>query len=358
MSRVLERYMKIIVCIFILFILPICTFGHPGSVLLPEGCGSCHVGHGLSNEPMLDKVEEQFCYQCHGSHEQQSEMKSKGKLSPAARLDDIEREFSKPYRHPVEESGGHSPTEQLPMVSGARVSHVECVDCHNPHQRIKQGINRIDEVSGFTLSGQYVKKAEHEYEVCLKCHVDLLGGPDSEKDISKQFSVSMRSMHPVTRPAVGVLSPSTMLTGDVGNQMNCSDCHRSGEAGGPSGPHGSSYEYLLSGNYNTDINADESPLAYQFCYSCHDRNSLLDNESFPLHKEHIVGDPIKGIPGTSCYTCHASHGSKDNSFLIKFNREAVSGSGLTNQITYQSYGRNRGLCYLTCHGQSHDPARY
>ena len=140
--------------------------------------------------------------------------------------------------------------------------------------------------------------------------------------------------------------------------MRCTDCHTNDDPNGPRGPHGSNHRFLLSGNYDIDPVTEESPLAYEFCYSCHDRFSILDNESFPLHREHIVGDPIRGIPGTSCFTCHASHGSVEYAHLLRFNANAVSPDRTTGQIRYLSMGERSGECYLSCHGYDHGPERY
>ena len=183
-------------------------------------------------------------------------------------------------------------------------------------------------------------------------------GGKSSDDIRAQFAPGMRSMHPVTRPSTNVRRVSLVTSMASGGMMNCSDCHRSADPDGPRGPHGSMYEFMLSGNYTVDGTADESPLAYQFCYSCHERNSILGNESFPLHREHIVGDLIKGIPGTSCYTCHSSHSSRNNPYLIDFNRQVVRGTRIGGRIEYRSLGEKAGECYLNCHGREHDPARY
>lgn len=350
-----KRYMVLITS---LAILPLAVGSHPGSNLLPEGCGSCHIGHGLSNEPMLPVASEDLCYQCHGSDDERSRMVSEGLLVSGTELGDIKAEFEKPYRHPVKSGFGHEPTERLPRADGAATNHAECVDCHNPHQRVFRGAHQVADVPGFSLAGQYLEGATHEYEICLKCHTDLTGGRESSKNIFRQFSASVRSMHPVTRVATGSKTVSLKTSLNAGATMKCSDCHRSGQADGPAGPHGSDYRFLLSGNYNIDGRADESPLAYEFCYGCHDRESILDNESFPLHREHIQGDPLRSIPGTSCYTCHASHSSDRYEHLIRFNPGVVLRSVSSNWIEYQSTGERSGRCYLSCHGHSHDPAEY
>lgn len=353
----MKRVVTYIVGLTAVVLAPVSVMTHVGSVFLPEGCGSCHIGHGLSNEPMLAASQEESCYQCHGSADKQSNMISTGRLASAASLADIEREFQKPYRHPIENSGGHSPDERLPDFSKMQVAHAECVDCHNPHQRVHGGSGGAAKVPGYSITGQYVEEATREYEICLKCHSDIMGGLSGE-DIKTQFSPNVRSMHPVTRPSVGTHQASLKSSGLIGATMACSDCHGNDDPNGPRGPHGSMYRFMLSGNYSADGKGDESPLAYQFCYSCHERSSLLGNESFPLHREHIVGDPFKGVPGTSCYTCHASHSSEDNLHLIRFNRQVVEAVQPGNLTLYRSLGEKTGECYLTCHGRSHNPARY
>ena len=92
------------------------VLGHVGSPQLTDDCGSCHVGHGKSGEPMLAKSEEEFCYQCHGSDQERSRMVIEGWLLPSARLVDMRQEFDKQYSHPVEREGMHSPTEKLPTL--------------------------------------------------------------------------------------------------------------------------------------------------------------------------------------------------------------------------------------------------
>ena len=341
------------VCLF-----TISSFAHVENFLLPEECGSCHSGHGLADEPMLAHSEEELCYQCHGSSSNQADMKQSGKLLSSANLADIEQEFKKMYRHPVQKGVGHSPTEKLDGFSMTPITHAECVDCHNPHTRIDHGKDMKYEVSGVSLSGSYQEEAQYEYEVCLKCHSSQTTFDEKKKNIRLSFSLSSASQHPVTAemPAVKSISIKSKAL-NFSSKMKCSDCHTNDDPDGPQGPHGSRHKYLLSGNYNTDIFSNESGYAYEFCYSCHDRTSILANESFPLHAEHIIGDPVRNIKGTSCYTCHASHSSSDHDYLIDFNPEAVSGDNDFDRIDFNS-GINQGECYLNCHGHNHGPSKY
>lgn len=331
---------------------------HVDSHLLTDPCGSCHVGHGMLNEPMLEKSEEHFCYQCHGSAEERARMEASGRLVSGSRLKDLRVEFNKSSSHPVERGSGHSPTEQLPNFSGAKSSHAECVDCHNPHERVSGNKTMDFGVSGYTLTGQIQERALYEYNICLKCHTDLTGAPGGGRSIVRDFARSGRSQHPVTNSASGRRMPSLNEQLAGGARMRCSDCHRSEDPESPRGPHGSRYKFMLSGNYSREIYLDENSFAYEFCYQCHDRFSILGNESFPLHRLHIEGDPLAGRKGTSCYTCHTAHGSPLNPYLIEFNLQAVGPAEGTGRIEFHSFGEGSGTCTLKCHTYNHAPGSY
>lgn len=333
------------------------ALSHVDNYLLPEECGSCHAGHGMPGEPMLNHSEEEMCFQCHGSSAKQSVAKAAGKLAGEAELKDIESVFKKVYRHPIFEGSGHQPNEKLPAVSLASITHAECVDCHNPHQKIVKTNNKVYKVPGYSLSRQYLDISYNEYEVCLKCHSQTLGF-NNPKDMGEAFSLSVVSQHPVTKLNNSKKSISLKSSAATDGHMKCSDCHTNDDKNGPQGPHGSNYRFILSGKYEIDVYADESPFAYEFCYSCHDRQSILNNSSFPLHEQHIVGDMLGGRKGTSCYTCHSSHSSQTYDHLIKFNPEGVTPDNTTGQLVYRTLGVNKGECYLNCHGYNHTAAKY
>jgi predicted CXXCH cytochrome family protein len=334
------------------------VLGHVDSRFLTDECGSCHVGHGMSGEPMLGKAGEEHCYQCHGSDSERHRMVQEGRLLEGAVLHDIEREFDKVYRHPVGERVGHDPAEQLPRLGLGSPAHAECVDCHSPHQRIDVLDAGMREVPGFTIEGQVVERAAREYEVCLKCHSDESFLQTDNVPLNEAFHVGARSQHPVTRPSSGLVMPSLIARAAASSTMKCSDCHTNDDVQGPRGPHGSRHPFLLSGNYETGSEVVESPFAYEFCYSCHDRGSILDGDSFPLHELHIVGNLATGNLGTSCYTCHASHGSMDAPHLLHFSASRIRPDDTTRQIRFVDLGDRSGECYLSCHGYNHSGARY
>jgi len=145
--------------------------------------------------------------------------------------------------------------------------------------------------------------------------------------------------------------------GDV-TLITCTDCHGSDDPIGPRGPHGSSYAGLLKLNYQVGDELPESEYAYALCYKCHERRSILSNESFPYHRQHIQGDTAGGL-GTSCFTCHDAHGSTQYPNLIRFDESVVS-PNLQDKLKFdpQGYSARHGACYLNCHGVEHSPKEY
>jgi hypothetical protein len=80
--------------------------------------------------------------------------------------------------------------------------------------------------------------------------------------------------------------------------------------------------------------------------------------SWSRHNLHVVGER------TPCNVCHDPHGISatqgnaiNNSRLINFDTTVVkpSSSGI---LRFEQTGTNQGRCYLTCHGQNHNPYSY
>ena len=94
-----------------------------------------------------------------------------------------------------------------------------------------------------------------------------------------------------------------------------------------------------------------SPSTYALCYKCHERASILGDQSFPLHALHVRDAQ------TACTTCHDSHGSAQNSHLINFNRDYVTPNS-EGRLGFEDQGSMRGQCNLSCHGKDHIDAKY
>lgn len=332
--------------------------GDPTRVL--KGCGSCHVGHGKSGTPMLPETEEEaVCCQCHGGEAKSLQSKEKGKLAGWIHLDDICREFEKPFHHPIEKRGIHQPGEILPEMNPSRPRHVECQDCHAPHQverRMDTPFRR-----GTAKKETSFRDLSFEYQLCYRCHSYSANLPSDQMNKQQEFDLGNSSYHPVEGPGRNPDVPSLLPPYGTSSVINCTDCHGNNDAGGPTGPHGSLYDAILAKNYHRYDGLPESRSAYDLCYTCHNRNSILGNESFPVHYRHVVDSRI------SCYSCHDSHGSVRNSHLIRFNKdprftrvEPLPPTAGVNagRIEYEDRGRFSGNCSLRCHGIDHNPKGY
>ncbi len=334
---------------------------HGDKNILPRSCRACHRGMKMSISG-----EERTCLRCHGSSADRHTMETAGYITNSAGRDykNIEAELRKPYSHPVLEiSGVHQQREVLPeeLVNAKR--HSECIDCHEPHQLQKNAPYRGISKRGL---GSFRTDVTREYELCYKCHADSANLPADSTNKHEEFRRSNPSFHPVEAEGANayVISLKTPYSarkerpGDV-STISCSDCHGSDSNGGPKGPHGSVYPGLLVDNYDMDSGRRESPRAYALCYRCHERNSILGNESFPYHALHIQGNGTRDFPGTSCFTCHDAHGSRTNQYLIRFNEDVVEPNSAGDlKFKAQGVASRHGSCALSCHGVDHEPKSY
>jgi predicted CXXCH cytochrome family protein len=320
-----------------------------------NGCENCHKPHTAGkHERLLNYAfEEDNCLVCHNGN---------------VAVKNIEPEFSKLYRHAVQDyTNVHDAAEDF--SSGNVLKHIECSDCHNPHYAnatsspgAPQVSGLINGVSGIDSSGQNTVVAVNEYEICYKCHADnnVLSVISIDRQIQDlntrlEFNQSNPSFHPVETVGVNLNVPSLIPPYTTASIIFCSDCHNSDNPTGPRGPHGSNNKYLLEKNYTTDDNTPETSFDYELCYKCHDRTSILADQSFPSHALHIQ------TANSPCSACHDAHGisalqgnSTNNSHLINFDISIVQPDGM-GRILFEDLGVLTGQCFLTCHGVSHDP---
>jgi predicted CXXCH cytochrome family protein len=337
----------------------------PFATVAANGCRSCHVSHGAAGPERLviHEREEDNCLNCHNGMVAESNI--------LAELD--KRSGHDPRRF----TGIHDPAE----APGSLRPHVECVDCHNPHaSREGDGFvgyvpirPAMEQTTGVTIGGAPTERAQHEYEVCLRCHGD--GARPSPRAVLRQsqtsnlrlrFSTTNPSYHPIVGPVDN--RDTVSLSPDLapGSRILCTDCHNNdsgpGAAGsGPAGPHGSVFPYLLERDYSVRDNTVESAFDYALCYKCHQRTSILSDQSFPLHRLHVVDNQ------SPCSACHDPHGvtsvldtgGSDHTHLINFDTVIVRplGSDL-GPLGFRDLGRYSGNCTLTCHGVEHDEAGY
>ncbi len=334
-----------------------------------NACLNCHKIHNAVRPERLlrHRREEDGCLNCHS-----------GRVSTL----NIMSEMSKSSGHnPRKYFNVHDPMED-PQISRR---HVECVDCHNPHaaagtlltRSVKQAApgprpigaeNKF--VTGLSASGRNLDRSRFEYEICLKCHSDripvvretvdrMVGGVNARRE----FRLSNPSYHPVFGRGRNNDVPSLVAPWSESSIMTCTDCHDSDNArdrggSGPNGPHGSIHSPLLAERYSTRDRIAESANNYALCYRCHSRSSILNNESFPLHRLHVVTER------TPCSVCHDAHGvpnnasGGDHTHLINFDRSVVEPSDFSRRIEFRDTGRMRGSCTLTCHNFSHENVTY
>lgn len=298
---------------------------------LPKGCISCHKGHGKRGTLMLGSPKDDLCFNCHGSVK-------KGEQGEART--DIYSVLLKRSNHPViQTSRYHVQGETLPEKSSSVPRHVSCVDCHDPHLTSKD--KPLNVAHGYSGRKVRTKDVRKEYTVCYLCHSNSANLPPNARNIAQDFDSGNASFHPVEAEGKSSRAPSLRAPLFAGSMITCSDCHGNDDPYGPKGPHGSNYDHILKANYTTE-SGPESPSAYDLCYGCHNRNSILNDKSFNAHKRHVV------YASVSCFACHASHGSKTYESLIAFDERIVfPNTQGQNYLVQLLPGKPR--CFLSCH---------
>ncbi len=321
---------------------------HMDPSLVPGSCNSCHKGHGASGSPMLETDQKTVCLRCHDTQADVDRNIARGILNQNARPKLLNLELSKTWTHPVGEG----------VYTRRQAGSVTCTSCHSPHRSSPQ--SNVDPTrprekgrrGGRKLSP--ANRDQLEYELCESCHGRQGFGTENRRDISRLLNPNSRSFHPVEASAPE--SSPSVLPDIMGQEISCTDCH--GNDGLPvnSGMHGSNVRYILKANYVAIDGSPEEAETYALCYTCHDRELVLDSTQFPLHRLHVVDN------FASCSTCHNPHGSVDNRALIALGddseRGAVSPSISADRLAYESDEPGSGACYLNCHGYDHAPATY
>ncbi len=323
-----------------------------GANVSKSGCINCHFPHSAPGAVHLLKsaVPSENCFHRDGSGTCHNGSNSDG---------DILSLFKKPYTHsvPVAVGGGHVENEPLP----AKVKHVECVDCHNPHQAGYQGVplgspnpallpaatppeinGALRGVRGVDESGKTeVTPATAEYQVCFKCHaytnaifkkfIDRPVRQTDELDESLRFAAGNMSYHPVIGSRQGAGRSLLLQYRTTMTRIYCCNCHS---------PMGADEPHMLTGkNSETYPSSDKT---YPLCFSCHDQDYLLNPmrppnaPSVALHKAHVLDHPGKEAP---CSACHDPHGVATNPHLINFDTRYAGAAAVYSA----------GSCSVSCH---------
>jgi cytochrome c peroxidase len=187
------------------------------------------------------------------------------------------------------------------------------------------------------------------------------------------FAAENPSYHPVVAMGKNMNIPSIPSNFEPAmspsQMIYCTACHADDE-GGSRGPHGSSFAPILRQRYETADNTPETFEVYALCYRCHDRSSILRDESF--RTKSLRGTPSGGghsghlAGGAPCSACHDSHGvyeggvvtAGSHTHLINFDVRIVSPKAGTPFPTFRDQGTFSGSCTLVCHGFVHDDTTY
>jgi len=267
-----------------------------------------------------------------------------------------------PSRHTVGAvAGAHVTTESVPAAS-----HVECSDCHNPHEAASvasdtakmparlfgaMGVRPTNlDASTVNLGSERVR-ATAEYEVCFSCHSAWAG---AVRSIASEVNTKGASFHPIEGPAPANNASGSVLTtaATSGSTIRCTSCHGTSNAAYPDGPHRSPDAPLLSRPYLGTAATDDDTL----CLACHRRlvyvtgdldgvagtqsgfyDSLGAGAAQKLHSYHAT------TLGMTCSACHRSHGAPGRKHILRGD----------SYFTWTESGTG-GTCLASCHQAVHD----
>ncbi len=267
------------------------------------------------------------------------------------------------------------------------IRSVICVDCHNPHlanndvtAAAPYASGLVRGVSGVDRNAAELREVTYEYEICFKCHAD--NTPDvayvtrvlTVTNTRLAFDPSNPSYHPVLAMGKNLNIPSipsslapTMNAAEV---IYCTTCHAD-DQGASKGPHGSSFAPILKERYETANDTPENYDNYALCYRCHERSSILRDESFRRRAMGRGGHSGHLQAGAPCSACHDPHGvdpagapmgTGDHTHLINFDTRIVCatptscGSPGPPYPAFKDRGTFSGSCNLFCHSVLHDDA--
>ena len=348
-----------------------------------DGCVNCHMPHGAQLGAHLLKLpqvlfgEETNCTgSCH-----------KGVAYTGPSGPDIVTQLAKPYSHPVQNYPLiHVENEFLPVTGD--VKHVQCVDCHNPHQSGREGgplgsatpdvlpasvapdVNgALRGVRGVAITGLPLVDnggvARYEYEICFRCHAGadapqfVTGSVDRPRRLYATYEQELRfapgnpSYHPVSTDTIGRTGRSLLEPlKNTQIRIYCSDCHA---------PHGSDHRYILRAQ-NEEV-FPSGTVSYPLCFSCHNQDFLMNPLAAPhsgavlLHKTH-VSDYL-----APCSACHDPHGvpalrggtSTNSAHLVNFDKRYAGDAALYDSTQPNPNCTVAGTCHTTVAQQQFYP---
>lgn len=319
-------------------------------------------------------TEENLCFECHSPS---SALYKSTSLVDGYGLQGMSAESEAVWDQVTNLSSGHKVGSYSDTHTSVETTfdstnkHIECEDCHNPHaagttpdtlggvngNAINPTASPLAGVRGVAVTysaASWLDKtlpitepvaysfdtgtdyAEHEYEICFKCHSGFntaysppaaVGGngswtnwggtgADAWTNVAIEFNPNNASYHPVYQ---GTGARSTNLTNrfvaawrTTNQTMTCSDCHQSMTASSTAyGPHGSAVKHIVRGYWPTNA-ADGTGTLYTpangpgdsnlLCWSCHNAGNYLSASTAHDSRHN----------GQYCVDCHlmVPHGSK------------------------------------------------
>lgn len=363
-----------------------------GPSLAHAACAACHQGHRAVT-PARSKAgrgnPDRACLACHEGTNLATTADRAPKLAPWS---------GQGSGHLKDRLGARRPTDYRRIIrSGGKVLTLtqDCTGCHDPHGK-ERGRLRL---TAFDTRGQLLdRRPQSVAEVCFGCHAGpeaapLLSGP---ADLGALFAKGAVSSHAIGATAAGRPDLPSLRTSTFRDPLDCGSCHDNPDPSGAKGPHVSSQPSILKAAFGREKDlARLGERASDLCFLCHDRQSILANQSFPFHAQHLSGftgsgsvaaqrqapalseaaavlglrSPRDFRPGrsgafqpgygepTTCATCHASHGSLRQASLVEFDRSVVGPSSV-GAPSFQRSGLGHGTCTLSCHGYDHVQTRY
>lgn len=362
--------------------------------------GDCRLCHGVHATMRLTKVSprkanivsplhselDTACLVCHQGPSNLATDQGASKLSMwsgsgSSHFDGPFLDRAKSYVRVVDMGPRHSP-----------LLRAQCTGCHDMHAK-DQPANLLS--TAFDAFGKPMKvKPTTIAQICFGCHAgpEAVRIPRADHDLGTLFQPGAVSAHrPGALSATRLELPSLRL-GLTKRSLDCSSCHDNPSPTGPRGPHASPFPHLLKASYGREGDVGlVGERMNELCFSCHDRTSILGNQSFPWHAQHVAGftaaskmagsaalrstsKPVLGSGSVgfrglnvgsgsgvgqpaACATCHDPHGSVKYPALISFDKNVVTRSSV-GAIDFQRAGLGHGTCTLSCHGYDHVQTRY
>jgi predicted CXXCH cytochrome family protein len=389
---------------------PVAGDPHVSYLATTASCAACHRAHAASGRALRGTwPEESLCFACHGGD---------GPGTDVAAAFVYANSATAFFQHDVAATNGvHRAGEMEASAYGGENRHVECEDCHQPHEATRgtaaapmlqlemNAVSGVEPVwAGHVAPVDYIwlPEAERESQVCFKCHSSFTTLPDyapdgwdgsgyiadglrkltsgdpqqvpDSRDMASEFNPYQASFHPVVAQGRNQNIPAGAFAAGWSqtSMVYCTDCHSNpGASSGVGGTHGSPFLHLLNGSaeYQTANHNAPALAGTELCFQCHDEGDYLANgpdsnfarRNRNLHAQHADD-------GT-CYLCHDSHGS-EQLHLLNLDLSIADGTetyllpgydGLpTNSQTYWQISPDGSAktCWIVCHGHDHAGSSY